>query len=296
MLNMHIPTIENYSEEHAIWYRGFSTAFNLSQLSNYCLLSYLSTQVSQNEYILRRQKEYAEGLAFCRNEEDENDLLCSIDIIDMLNQICLEFAQTGEAHNRILLERGLHLEGYHDNNVKINLQEIRNSTTEKSWNKVIRGLVNVFEFLYLFSVTEDHLKEIVKDGNSRAVVGKAMKDKPGIIEHFETQFKMPRNFILKLWEFYVEVRNLYAHSFGYINKEDEKRLKAARDAFIVAYDKLPIEWTLLDYHVMDDFFSDEKIVVGKMYIISVGETCIFKNFVRMFVPELSKWEKRESLK
>lgn len=295
MLNMHIPTIENYSAEHADWYKGFSTAFNLSQLSNYLFLSYLTTQVSQNEHILENQMEYAIGIKDCKNEEERDDLLNSIDILDMLNQIVADFASTDRKHNEMLFYRGLSIHGYHDKNVKIDLKEILNSTTEKSWNKVIRGLVNVFEFLYLFSVTEDHLKVIVNLDNTKSVIGRALKDKPGIIEHFETDFKMPRNFIIKLWEFYVEVRNIYAHSFGYINEKDKENLARKREEFIEAYDKLPIDWHLFEHDLMDDFFNDEKISVGKMYLISVSEICIFKNFVRIFIPQLSRWEKRISL-
>lgn len=295
MLNMHIPTIENYSSDHADWYRGFSTAFNLSQLSNYLFLSYLTTQVSQNTPILEEQPEYIAGVKKCRSSEDIDDLLHSIDILDMLNQIITDFASTGQKHNEILFYRGLSIHGYHDKNVKVDLKEILSSTTEKSWNKVIRGLVNVFEFLYLFSVTEDHLKVIVNEDNAKAVVGKALKNKPGIIEHFDVEFKMPRNFIIKLWEFYVEVRNIYAHSFGYINEKDKKCLTKKREEFLEAYENLPMDWHLFDHDMMDDFFHDGKIVVGKMYLVSVNEVCIFKNFVRMFIPELSRWEKRASL-
>ncbi|WP_350297515.1 hypothetical protein [Pseudomonas putida] len=295
MLNMHIPTIENYSEAHADWYKGFSTAFNLSQLSNYLFLSYLTTQVSQNTPILKSQPEYRAGLKECQNSDDHEDLLNSIDIFDMLTQIAADFAATGQKHDDVLFYRGLSIQGYHDKDVKIDLNEILNSTTEKNWNRVIRGLVNVFEFQYLFSVTEDHLKVIVKQENAKSVVGKALKDKPGIIEHFNTEYKLPRNFIIKLWEFYVEVRNIYAHSFGYINEKDKECISKKREEFLEAHEKLPIEWHLLNNDWEDDFFNDEKIVVGKMYLISVSEICIFKNFVRMFIPELSRWEKRESL-
>ena len=295
MLNMHIPTIENYSDEHEDWYKGFSTAFNLSQLSNYLLLSYLTTQVSQNTPTLKDQPEYRAGLKKCKNSNDHDDLLHSIDILDMLNQIIDEFTSTDKKHNEALFYQGLSIHGHHDKNVKIDLKEILNSTTEKSWNKIIRGLVNVFEFLYLFSVTEDHLKVIVKQENAKSVVGKALKDKPGIIEHFDAEFKMPRNFIIKLWEFYVEVRNIYAHNFGYINEKDKNCLTKKREEFLEAYEKLPMDWHLLNNDLEDDFFNEEKIVIGKMYLISVSEICIFRNFVRIFIPELSRWEKRISL-
>lgn len=294
MLNMHIPTIENYSNQHADWYKGFSTAFNLSQLSNYLFLSYLTTQVSQNTHILQTLPEYKADLKKCNNSKDHDDLLHSMDILDMLNQIIAEFTSTGERHREHLFYQGLSIHGYHDKDVKIDLKEILNSTTEKSWNKVIRGLVNVFEFLYLFSVTEDHLKILVKEHNTTSIVGKALNDKPGIIEHFHHEFKMPRNFIIKLWEFYIEVRNIYAHTFGYINEKDKIRLTDKRDGFLRAYEKLPMDWHLFDNDLEDDFFNDEKIVPGKMYLISVSEICIFRNFVRMFIPELSRWEKRIS--
>lgn len=295
MLNMHIPTIENYSDAHADWYKGFSTAFNLSQLSNYLFLSYLTTQVSQNTPILKSQPDYSAGLKKCKNSDDHDDLLHSIDILDMLTQIAADFAATGQKHNDALFYRGLSIDGYHDKDVKIDLKEILSSTTEKNWNKVIRGLVNVFEFQYLFSVTEDHLKVIVKEENAKGIVGKALRDKPGIIEHFDAEYKLPRNFIIRLWEFYVEVRNIYAHSFGYINEKDKECLTKKRKEFLEAYEKLPIEWHLLNNDWEDDFFNDEKIIIGKMYLISVSEICIFKNFVRMFIPELSRWEKRASL-
>lgn len=99
--------------------------------------------------------------------------------------------------------------------------------------------------------------------------------------------------MIRLWVFFVDIRNLYAHSFGYINEKDKGSIFENRKVFADAYDKLPIDWHLLDHDMIDDFFSEDRLIVGKMYLISDSEICAFRNFVRIFVPELSKWEKRE---
>ena len=294
MLNMHIPTIESYSEIHADWYKGFSTAFNLCQLSNYLLLSYLTSYIETiSRPIIEESDEYSRCIKKCKNEAERDDLLRSLDIVDMLQQIAADFAATHQKHKDILFFSGLEVNGYHDKNVNLNLNEIRESTTAKSWNQVIKGLVNIFEFLYLFSVTENHLKKIVSSNNTTGIVGKVLNDKSGIIQHFDEEFKLPRNFMIRLWVFFVDIRNLYAHSFGYINEKDKGSIFENRKAFADAYDKLPIDWHLLDHDMIDDFFSEDRLIVGKMYLISDSEICAFRNFVRIFVPELSKWEKRE---
>ncbi len=294
MLNMYIPTIENHSKDHADWYRNFSTAFNLSQLSNYLLLSYITTQVEQNKKIIFMQNEYKLGSRECKTSEDRADLIESLDIIDMLNQITAEFSLTTQKHNQALFYRGIQIKGFHDENVKIDLHDILSSTTENNWSQVIRGLINVFEFLFIFSITEDHLKEIVNQENSKSIVAKALKDKPGFIEHLENRFKMPRNFIIKTWDLYLEIRNLYAHSFGYINEKDKSQIREKRDAFIDAYQKLPMTWHLFDQDATENLFKDEKLITQKLYLISTSEICVFRNVIRKLIPELSKWENRES--
>nr|WP_323169869.1 hypothetical protein [Pseudomonas bubulae] len=296
MLNMQIPTIENYSEAHADWYRGFSTAFNLSQLSNNLLISYITTQAELNSDYFENTSEYHYGINLCRNGDDRTDLLHSLDIINMLKLIVKDFAATNAKHQDILLFQGLSIEGYYDEDVKVDLNEILESTTEKSWNKLIRGLVNVFEFMYLFSVTEDHLKEVVELTSTTTVVSKALKNKPGLIKHLEEEFKLPRDFMIKLWKFYIEIRNLYAHSFGYINEKDKSSITIKKAAFVEAYENLPFEWHLIDNDLVDTFFDEDKLIVGKMYVMSVSEICVFRNFVRIFIPEFSKWEKQEAVK
>lgn len=296
MLNMQIPTIENYSDAHADWYRGFSTAFNLSQLSNNLLISYITTQAESNSDYFENTGEYHYGINSCRNSDDRTDLLHSLDIINMLKLIVTDFAATHAKHKEILFFQGLSIEGYHDDDVRVDLNEILKSTTENSWNKLIRGLVNVFEFMFLFSVTEDHLKEVVELASTPTIVSKALKTKPGLIKLLEEEFKLPRDFMIKLWNFYLEIRNLYAHSFGYINEKDKSCITVKKAAFVDAYNNLPFEWRLMDNDLVDNFFDEDKLIVGKMYVMSVSEICIFRNFVRIFIPELSKWEKQEAVK
>lgn len=296
MLNMQIPTIENYSEAHADWYRGFSTAFNLSQLSNNLLISYITTQAEQNSQYFENTLEYSYGINLCRNGDDRTDLLHSLDIVDMLKLIVTDFAATHAKHKKILFLQGLSIEGYHDDDVRVNLNEILKSTTENSWNKLIRGLVNIFEFMFLFSVTEDHLKDVVELTSTPTIVSKALKNKPGLIKLLEEEFKLPRDFMIKLWNFYLEIRNLYAHSFGYISEKDKSCIIIKKAAFVDAYNNLPFEWRLMDNDLLETFFDEDKLVVGKMYVMSVSEICIFRNFVRIFIPELSKWEKQETVK
>lgn len=294
MLSMHIPTIESHSETHADWYLGYSTAFNLCQLSNNLLLSYLTSYIEgASRPVIEQMDEYSHKTKDCNTRYEKDDILYSMDILDFLSQIAESFASTAQKHNTMLLYRGLAIEGYHDENVRLDLNAIKESTSAKSWYQVIKGLINVFEFMYLFSITEDHLKEIVKNDNASGVIGKALRDNPGLVTQFEKEFKLPRGFMINTWGFFIQIRNLYAHSFGYINQKDKESIERNRESFVRAYESLAIEWHLFDPGVMDDFFNNERLSIGKMYLICDSEISIFRNFVRIFIPALSKWEKQE---
>lgn len=294
MLSMHIPTIEGYSEAHADWYLGYSTAFNLCQLSNGLLLGYLTSYIEEfSRPIIEQVDEYQRKARSCSSNSERDDILYSMDILDFLGQIAENFASTAQRHGDVLLYGGLAIDGYHDKDVKLDLNAIKESTSADNWRQVIKGLINIFEFMYLFSITESYLKEVVKNENVTSFVGKALRDNPSLITLLDEDFKLPRSFLIRVWDLFVQVRNIYAHSFGYINQKDKKSVEKGRAAFVHEYENLAIEWHLFDLHAMDEFFDGDRMFSGKMYLLSDTEISVFRNFVRIFIPALSRLEKQE---
>lgn len=135
------------------------------------------------------------------------------------------------------------------------------------------------------------MKAVVNEEKSGGIVGKALKIRTGFINHLDTEFKLSRNFIIKLWDFFLEIRNIYSHSFGYFQEIDRTRILDKRHIFIEAYENLPIEWHLMAQDANEYFFTPERIIPKKMYLINDNELNVFRNFVRLFIPELAKWSK-----
>lgn len=137
MLNMYVPTIEKPTEQHADWYKGFCTAFNLCQLSNYLLISYLNSYVQEVSYsMIKESSIYKKKCTTVQNSEDHADLIASLDIVDFLEKIIESFSEIHSDHKNKFLCMGLIVEGFHNQEISIDLNEIKDSTSAKSWNKL----------------------------------------------------------------------------------------------------------------------------------------------------------------
>jgi len=295
MLEIYIPTIEKATNEHADWYKNFTQAFNLCQLSNQLFISYIQSYV--NDVTIDKHgnsNEYKAIRKTLKTQDKQLDFLFSLDIAEFLGQIVDNYMENVADQHAIGFQiMGLQVEGYHNKDLGINLDEIRDSTSEATWFSIMKGLLNVFEFQFLFSIVEDRLKEIVQQEKSSGIVNRALKIHPGFIDYMQNDFGLSRDFMGKLWEFFLEMRNIYAHSFGYIQELDKTSLMEKRESFIKAYNNIDIQWHITAGDIEDFFFCPETLVVGKQYLIKDKELNIFRNFTRLFMPELAKFKPQE---
>lgn len=293
MLHIYIPTIEKYNSSHADWYKSFWQSFNLCQLSNQLLISYIKSYVNDvTSDGIKNSADFKAASQKISSHSDFENLIYGLDIEIFLKQIiCNGMESVADTHQNLFQVFGFSFDGYHNKNLGIDLDEIKESTISSNWYEIMKGLINIFEFQFLFSVVEDRLKDLVSVDKSSGVVNKALKNNPGFIDHLDREFGLSRDFMGKVWEFFLEVRNIYAHSFGYIQEIDKNRLLEKRNYLINSHKNIDfIRWRTLGGDFEKFFFLPDGIKVGKMYLIQDMELNVFRNFIRIFMPELAKWK------
>jgi hypothetical protein len=121
MITIYCQTIETASDQHALWYSNFASAFLFCQLTNRLLLSYMENyvrEVTQEEWL---ETEEFKGLAQEIPLRDKHELACDLDIEDFLQQIINDFPDAANRQKAFLMAMGLKLSGFHDDSTSINL-------------------------------------------------------------------------------------------------------------------------------------------------------------------------------
>lgn len=266
----------------------------MCQLSNKLLLSYLTSYIETvSTKVIIETDEFRRAVSACKTETDIQNLIYNLDIEDFLKQIVENFGLLHHRHETALLQYGVMLKGFHNSDVDIDLDLVKASTSSEDWYSIIKGILNILEFQFLFSITEDHLKDIAQTEKSSGLIGKALKDRPDFIDHLVKDFDLSRDFLIKYWELFLEIRNCYSHSFGYIQDIDRRRILEKRNNFVKAYDELSISLKVVGEISRNTFFPSDKIIIEKMYIMNDDELNVFRNVIRIVMPELAKWQARE---
>ena len=256
-------------ENSPAWYRKFHNKFYLFTLSNLLLLSYIKSFC------------YSQGIS----PEDENKI--ALDIEDFLQELIeREIKVQDKKHKSYLISMGFEVED-EEKLVDINLPDILSLTNKKNWYEVIKGLLNSWEFLCLYTSTETMLKEILGAKgkvNEEDLVHKVFEKFPTLEEKLkEKSDYYSRDFCEDIWKFYSRLRDIYAHSFGFITPVAKSNiLGGLREKFIESWKKLKEEDTLvyiLIKEYIDKSFHKSSINDGKFFFLSDYELNIFRNFI-----------------
>lgn len=215
MISSYNPILKKSNSESPEWYKNFHTVLYLSQLTNQILLSYLDTQIENDkEYMIRDSSLFQRKIIKTDSETgmlviSKPEILKSIHIEDTIDQIIKNVFEGSEQRIDVLLNcMGLILEDGNRRDIAIDRDILLESTTSKNWYDLIKSLLNVWEFIFLYGAIESTFKSIlIKEGSVREenLLGAVFDKFDGLSNHFN--FKKVD--IERVWFFYTELRNIY---------------------------------------------------------------------------------------
>lgn len=302
MIHTFIPTLERPRDSSSTWYRNFHNSFYVSQLVNNVLLSYMDSFieiVKLEEIILNHKPELIQTGVLSYDERfditclDRSKIYC-YDVEQGLKELIAKFKATAKEQHSMLYCMGVDVGDYMDREIDISLSELKESIDAEDWHKVVKGFLNVWEFLFLFSITESTLKMIIGDYeyNTSDLIGKIIKIKKALEGKMHEKHNINKKFMLKLWDLYTSLRNIYSHTHGVISIENKKSLilkgNKFKNEFQNAFHQNIIFSSLIDD--TKDIFNFESLSIEKFFLIPDHELNIFRNFVSELMTELDRLE------
>jgi hypothetical protein len=253
--------------------------------------------VSLKEIISSNRVEFEKSGVITKNKEFDLNFIdrskiYPIDVEEGLNELITKFKITAKEHHHNLMCMGLDVGGYMDREVDIALDDLKDSVDADDWYKIVKGFLNVWEFLFLFSSAESTFKEVVGDYgyNTSDLVGKILKTEKNLVDVMSDNQNMNKKFMLTLWELFCNIRNVYSHTHGVISIENKQSLIKKASSFKLQFESAFHEDLLLSSIVIktQDIFQFEKLSINKFFLIPDEELNIFRNFLSEFMTSLDE--------
>ncbi|ELG4788225.1 hypothetical protein [Vibrio harveyi] len=305
MLHNFEPTIEAPESTSPIWYKNYHDSFYLCQLVNNLLLSYMKSFIELNEkagiIATQRQELIEKGILTIDDSFGESiqyldsERLYSIAIESFLEELIEQFKQTSDKINSSLTCMGIGAGNYYDKNVDIDLESLANSLVVQDWYEIVKGFLNVWEFMFLFSLLESTLKELLGDNVTSDLINKLDDNYPDVLMKMHDNHNLSSTLSKDIWTLYTTLRNIYSHTHGVISERNKKRVSREVKAFRRSYNNSfhspsnPSEF-ILSSLMSDsgDLFNGSRFVVSKFYLIEDKELNVFRNFSSKLLHILSK--------
>jgi len=216
------------------------------------------------------------------------------DVEQGLGELIVKFKKTAKEQHHMLNCMGVDVGDYMDREIDISLSELKESIDAEDWYKVVKGFLNVWEFLFLFSITESTLKMIIGDYeyNTSDLIGKILKTKKALEGKMREKHNMNKKFMLKLWGLYTSLRNVYSHTHGVISIDNKNSLISKGNEFKNEFENAFHQDIILSSIIVDteDIFNFENLSIDKFFLIPEHELNIFRNFVSELMTELDRLE------
>ncbi|MBF0410412.1 MAG: hypothetical protein HQM10_23905 [Candidatus Riflebacteria bacterium] len=299
MLAGYTPILRAPSEKSSEWYKEFHNIYYLSQLTNILLLSYVDSfiEIVSKQTILKEKKEFLvknKTISIDNNNgidiltELKSDEIKSIDIENFLDQIIEKiFKENMQKSYVCLTAMGLSLENDLNKDIRINIKDLLSTTSAKNWYEVIKCFLNVWEFLFLYSIIETTIKKILSiSGQTKEeeLLEVIMKKYPLLRIKLESELSLNEQAMIDLWKLYTEFRNIYSHSHGIITQMAKSNIGGKLDKFKKGLDDRSNNF-LID---TDKIFQNNLLVQNKFYLIKDVELNIYRNFIIAFIEKLDE--------
>lgn len=161
------------------------------------------------------------------------------------------------------------------------LQELYSHTSNVSnYEEMIKGMLNIREFQMLYSFIESSIDELSsKIGYTAQRIKKEKLNSLNFLIRAEKLGLVKLNdYIIDIWNFYILVRNLYAHNYGFFANQNKinQFVNSERYKKCVSIIQEKIDYMGMAY-TCDDFFNIDNIATNRMYLLNDFETLIFRD-------------------
>lgn len=292
MISAYSPVLKKSTSSSPDWYKNFHSVFYMSQLTNQVLLSYLESKIEDDkEDMIRTSRDELLDKKIIREVSESGiisvskaEALKSIHIEHTIDQIIENIFENREQMIKILLSgMGLQQENSTKKDIDIDRDMLLKSTTSKNWFDLIKGLLNVWEFIFLYGAIESTFKNILsKQGKVREedLLGSVFDQ----FENLADNLGFEKSDIEKIWFFYTELRNIYVHNHGLINNRIKSNLGGKLEDLKIAIYSIHKEKILITD--LEDILKKDLIENSKFYFMRDIELNIFRNTMIHFIESL----------
>lgn len=294
MIAAYSPVLKNHSPDSPEWYKHFHSVFYMSQLVSQILSSYVETgiEVDKKDMICELEDDLINSKIIRKSTDSDEiivlkkDALKSKHVEDVIDQIVENVFKPNQSISEVYLAgMGLKSDQIEKKDISIDRDVLLNSTTSKNWYDLVGGLLNVWEFIFLYGAIESAFKSILsKQGQSRE------EDLLGSIfdrfSNLSDELGIDRGDIEKIWAFYTELRNIYVHNHGRISNRIRSNLGGKLDGFKNAVRNISSESIMI--FDLDDILRKNNIEDEKFYFLRDVELNIFRNSMIYLIESLER--------
>ena len=302
MITSYLPTLNKPSHNSADWYIRFHQMYYLSQLTGLTLLSYMDSFIEmystaiildvKRDELLKKKIITKDGRIFLDKAEEFK----AFDVEDFLAQIIeTKFQDRFREMRDHMMIGGTVPDDYLDRDIEIDIKELLKKTNSNNWYSIIKGFLNTWEFLFLYGVIETNLKLILnKEGAIREekLIDELTIAYPKFQEKIEEGLLASLQAINDIWSLYTELRNIYAHSHGFLTQTAKNKISGKINKFIKALDSIDtFEFLLIE---TKNLFRTNRLQKDKFYLMQDEELNIFRNISVFLMESLDEHHRENS--
>lgn len=292
MFSSYLPNLKKPSNNSSNHYKDFHNIFYLSQITNLTLISYMDSFIeffSKEQILLVKKDELIKkrviSITNVGDEEilviNNEDAFRAYDLEDFIPQIIEEKIKPRfREMSHYLMCMGVKLDENMEKEIDIEIENLLKTTNTTNWYLLIKGFLNIWEFLFLYSTLEMTITQIInQDGwiNANGLLSELYKIEPDLEKIIEDNGFLNSQGNLKLWNLYTELRNLYSHSHGMLTQSKKNDISGKLNDFKNSLKQLDfMNQSLMD---IDNLFKNSTMIVSKFYLLKDEELNMFRNFI-----------------
>ncbi|GEM_PF-1833998 len=292
MFSSYLPNLKKPSNNSSTHYKDFHNIFYLSQITNLTLISYMDSFIeffSKEQILLVKKDELIKKRIISITNVGDKEMLVinnedafrAYDLEDFIPQIIEERIKPRfREMSHYLMCMGVELDENMDKEIDINIENLLKTTNTTNWYILIKGFLNIWEFLFLYSTLEMTITQIInQDGwiNASELLSKLYQIEPDLEKVIEDNGFLSSQGNIKLWNLYTELRNLYSHSHGMLTKSKKSDISGKVNNFKNSLKELDfMNQSLMD---IDNLFKNSTMKVSKFYLLKDAELNMFRNFI-----------------
>ena len=300
MLTTYLPVLRAPTAMSLDWYKEFHNIYYLSQITNMVLLSYMDTFIELNSkaVIFDEKMDYLvkKGIVSATDEDGKNvitilneDAFRSIDIEDVVAQIIND--RLKNAVNDMVMRLaaiGLEFNEVPHKEIAIDINKLRKSTDATNWYGIIKGFLNVWEYLFLYGIVETTMKKLL---NKSGIVREEdlmndIMDKYNPLESLlENNLSLCKDMVISLWTLYTDFRNIYSHSHGIMTQYAKSTICGKLDKVNNDLERHDAVISLTAYA---NIFQKDSLTINKFYLIKDAELNVFRNLTISLMENLDQ--------